>query len=446
MSTVLELEGYHGEILQRLRRSNAKIGSIIRLTSKSGEVFEGTLIPRSEYADKTHVVLKMKNGYNIGISLDRTEKLEVIGEGEKPHFTKPAQQLSQTGLPKVAIVSTGGTIASRVDYRTGAVHPALTAADLASVVPELSSIAEINAHILFSEYSENIGPTHWKGMAEEVAKRIASGAEGVVISHGTDTLHYSAAALSFALSSLPVPVVLVGAQRSSDRPSSDSASNLTGAVALAAKANLATVCVAMHKDLSDHIIVAHQGTRVRKCHSSRRDAFRSINSNPLATFDLKTAKIETMNEDVPHRDKTRKLVLKSHFDQHISLLKFYPGFNPATIDAAVKNGARGIVLEGTGLGHVSRQVFDPLRRAVKQDIPVFMTSQTIWGRVDMNVYNTGRDLINLGVTPLEDMISETAVVKLMWVASQTKSVGKIREMMLEPVAGEITPRTLVEAS
>lgn len=446
MSTVLELEGYHGEILQRLRRSNAKIGSIIRLTSKSGEVFEGTLIPRSEYADKTHVVLKMKNGYNIGISLDRTEKLEVIGEGEKPHFTKPAQQLSQTGLPKVAIVSTGGTIASRVDYRTGAVHPALTAADLASVVPELSSIAEINAHILFSEYSENIGPTHWKGMAEEVAKRIASGAEGVVISHGTDTLHYSAAALSFALSSLPVPVVLVGAQRSSDRPSSDSASNLTGAVALAAKANLATVCVAMHKDLSDHIIVAHQGTRVRKCHSSRRDAFRSINSNPLATFDLKTAKIETMNEDVPHRDKTRKLVLKSHFDQHMSLLKFYPGFNPATIDAAVKNGARGIVLEGTGLGHVSRQVFDPLRRAVKQDIPVFMTSQTIWGRVDMNVYNTGRDLINLGVTPLEDMISETAVVKLMWVASQTKSVGKIREMMLEPVAGEITPRTLVEAS
>ena len=140
-----ELEGYHGEILRRLRRSNAEIGSIIRLVSKSGEVFEGTLIPRSEYEDKTHIVLKMKNGYNIGISLDRTEKLEVIGEGEKPHFTKPPQHRVQTGLPKVAIVSTGGTIASRVDYRTGAVQPALTAADLASVVPELSSIAEIDA-------------------------------------------------------------------------------------------------------------------------------------------------------------------------------------------------------------------------------------------------------------------------------------------------------------
>ena len=445
MTTIPELEGYHGEILQRLKRSKAKIGSIIRLTSKSGEVFVGTLIPRSEYEDKTHIVLKMKNGYNIGISLNRTEKLEVVGEGEKPHFTKPPTHPVQTGLPKVAIVSTGGTIASRVDYRTGAVKPALTAADLASVVPELSSIAEIDAHILFSEYSENIGPTHWKGIAEEVAKRIHSGTEGVVISHGTDTLHYTAAALSFALAELPVPVVLVGAQRSSDRPSSDAASNLTGAVALAARANMASVCVAMHEDLSDHIILAHRGTRVRKCHTSRRDAFKSINSNPVASYDLKTGQI-VLSDGVPRRDKSRSPVLRSHFDSHAYLIKFYPGFNPLMIDSLLSHGARGIVLEGTGLGHVSRQLFDPLKKAAKQEVPVFMTSQTIWGRVDMNVYNTGRDLLNLGVTPLEDMIAETAIVKLMWAAAQTKSPSKIREMMLEPMAGEFTPRTMVEAS
>src|SRR5713226_1500971 len=142
---VPELEGYHGQVLQQLRKSEAKIGSIIRLTTKSNEVFEGTLIPRSEYSDHTHLVLKMKNGYNIGISLDRTERLEVIGEGEKPHFTKPSSPANHVGLPKVAVISTGGTIASRVDYRTGAVQPALTAADLASVVPELSAIAEIDA-------------------------------------------------------------------------------------------------------------------------------------------------------------------------------------------------------------------------------------------------------------------------------------------------------------
>ncbi len=418
--TVQELEGYHGQVLQQLRKSKAKIGSIIRLTSKSGEVFEGTLIPRSEYSDQTHIVLKMKNGYNIGISLDRTEKLEVIGQGEKPHFTKPSSPANHVGLPKVAIISTGGTIASRVDYRTGAVQPALTAADLASVVPG-------------------------KGMAEEVAKRIADGAEGVVISHGTDTLHYTAAALSFALANLPVPVLLVGAQRSSDRPSSDAASNLTGAVALAARADMALVGVAMHQDLSDHIILAHRGTRVRKCHTSRRDAFKSINSTPIASYDLKTGHIE-MTNGIPKRDKSRQLALKSRFDQHAYLIKFYPGFNTGIIASAVSAGSRGIVVEGTGLGHVSRHLFDSLKKALKQDLPIFMTSQTIWGRVDMNVYNTGRDLLNLGVTPLEDMVAETAIVKLMWVAAQTKSADKIREMMLHPVAGEMTSRTLVEAS
>src|SRR5438067_2228603 len=324
--TVQELEGYHGQVLQQLRKSKAKVGSIIRLTSKSGEVFEGTLIPRSEYSDQTHIVLKMKNGYNIGISLDRTEKLEVIGQGEKPHFTKPSPPANHVGLPRVAIVSTGGTIASRVDYRTGAVQPALTAADLA-----------------------------------------------------------------------------------------------------------------------DHIILAHRGTRVRKCHTSRRDAFKSINSTPVASYDLKTGHIEVTN-GIPKRDKSRKLALKSRFDQHAYLIKFYPGFNTGIIDSAVSAGTRGIVVEGTGLGHVSRHLFDSLKKALKQDLPIFMTSQTIWGRVDMNVYNTGRDLLSLGVTPLEDMIAETAIVKLMWVAAQTKSAGKIREMMLQPIAGEMTSRTLVEAS
>src|SRR6266851_3496016 len=443
--TVLVLEGYHGGVLQKLRKSMAKIGSIIRLTSKSGEVFEGTLFPRSEYTDPNHIVLKLKNGYNVGIHYDRTEKIEVVGEGPKPHFTKPPSPPRRPGLPRVAIISTGGTIASRVDYRTGAVQPALTAADLASVVPELSSIAEIDTHILFSEYSENIGPTHWKGMAEEVAKRIANGAEGVVISHGTDTLHFTAAALSFALANLSVPVLLVGAQRSSDRPSSDAASNLTGAVALAARADMALVSVAMHQDLSDRIILAHRGTRVRKCHTSRRDAFKSINSTPIASYDMKTGQIE-MTNGVPKKDKSRKLALKSRFDQHAFLIKFYPGFNTGIIDSAVSAGARGIVLEGTGLGHVSRHLFESVKKALKREVPVFMTSQTIWGRVDMNVYNTGRDLLNLGVTPLEDMIAETAIVKLMWVAAQTKSAGKIREMMVQPIAGETTSRTLVEAS
>ena len=434
------LEGYHGEILRRLKNTSAKIGSIIRISTKSGEVFEGTLFPRSEYSDPNHIVLKLKNGYNIGIHYDRTAKIEVIGEGPRPHFTKSPSPPKRPGLPRVAIISTGGTIASRVDYRTGAVQPALTAADLASVVPELASIAEVEAHILFSELSENVTPAQWTTLAEDVAKRIGDKVDGVVVSQGTDTMHYTSAALSFALQDLPVPVMLVGAQRSSDRPSSDAASNLTGAVALGARADLGAVGVSMHQDMSDRYIIAQRGTRVRKCHTSRRDAFKSIGSSPLARYDLQTGQIERFDE-APRRGANRKLSVKPHFDQHVYLLKFHPGFNPEMILSAVSNGARGIVLEGTGLGHVSKYCYDAIRKTLKEDVPVFMTSQTIRGRVDMNVYVTGRDLLNIGVTPLEDMISETALVKLMWVLGQTRSPEKIRELMLQTVAGEITLRS-----
>lgn len=444
--SVTELEGYHGGILRRLKNANAKIGSIVRITTKTGEVFEGALFPRSEYGDPNHIVLKLKNGYNIGLHYERTEKIEIVGEGQKPHFTRPSMPPKHLGLPRVAIISTGGTIASRVDYRTGAVQPALTAADLASVVPEIASIAEVEADILFSEFSENFTPSQWKTLAENVAEKIRKGAGGVVVSQGTDTMHYTSAALSFALQNPPVPIMLVGAQRSSDRPSSDAASNLTGAVGLAARADLGAVGVAMHRDLSDRYIVAHKGTRVRKCHTSSRDAFKSINSGPLATYDLQTGSIETA-EDAPKRSSGGEFEVKPDFDHHAYLLKFYPGFDPVMINAAVATGARGLILEGTGLGHVSKRCYDSITQAVKGEIPVFMTSQTIWGRVDMNVYVTGRDLLNIGVVPLEDMIPETALVKLMWVLGQTKSPDQIRELMLHPIAGEITPRTtIVEAS
>ncbi len=440
--SVSDLEGYHGETHRRLKAANAKVGNIIKITTKTGEVYEGALFPMSEYGDPSHIVLKLKNGYNVGIHYEKTEKIQVVGIGQKPHFTRPPPPPRQSGLPGVSIISTGGTIASRVDYRTGAVQPALTAEDLASVVPELASIAEVEADILFSEFSENVTPSQWKTLTEEVARKIAAGASGVVISQGTDTMHYTAAALSFALQNPPVPILFVGAQRSSDRPSSDAASNLTGAVALAAKADLAGVGLAMHEDLSDRYIVAHRGTRVRKCHTSRRDAFKSINASPLARYDLQTRQIEYF-EDHPRRNTNQILTLKPEFDHHAYLIKFYPGLNPEILDAAVRAGARGIILEGTGLGHVSKSCYDSITRAVKQNVPVFMTSQTIWGRVDMNVYVTGRDLLNMGVVPLEDMIPETAFVKLAWVLGQTKSLDRVREMMLNQIAGEITQITSI---
>jgi glutamyl-tRNA(Gln) amidotransferase subunit D len=438
---VEESSGYRGEALEVIKKADADIGDKLRIT-KDGEVYEGILIPRSEYGDDKHVVIKLKNGYNVGISITTNTKIEKVGKGTRPAFAVPPPPEKNPELPRVTIISTGGTIASRVDYRTGAVRPALTASDLYSVVPELTDVAQIDAQILLSLLSENITPSHWTEIAKTVSRQISDGVDGVVIAHGTDTMGYTAAALSFALQSLPVPVILVGSQRSADRPSSDAATNLIGAVTAAAKAPFAEVALAMHETPSDTSITLNRGTKVRKCHTSRRDAFKSVNTPPMAR--VQDGKTVMLTEDYKRRDLTRKLVLKPEFDEKVALVKFYPSMDPAIIDWYVQNGYRGLVLEGTGLGHISKYCFQAVRKAVEQGMLIGMASQCIWGRVDMNVYETGRDLVALGVVPLEDMLSETALVKLMWIFGQTNDQKEAKELLRKNIAGEYSPRTLPE--
>ncbi|MEM3726087.1 MAG: Glu-tRNA(Gln) amidotransferase subunit GatD [Candidatus Bathyarchaeia archaeon] len=434
-----EFSGYKGEALEAIKRAEVEIGDMIRIT-KDDSVYEGILIPRSEYGDEKHIVIKIKSGYNIGVRITPNTRIEKIGMGAKPAFAAPPLPEQNPALPKVAIVSTGGTIASRVDYRTGAVRPALSASDLYSVVPELSSIARIDAHILFSIFSENLTPSHWKEMAETIAKKITEGVDGIVLAHGTDTMGYTAAALSFALQNLPVPVILVGSQRSADRPSSDAATNLIGAVTAAAHAPFAEVAVAMHETTSDTAIILHRGTKVRKCHTSSRDAFKTVNAQPLAR--IQNQKIQMLTQDYKRRNPENKLVLKPEFNEKAALIKFYPSMNPAVIDWHVENGYKGIILEGTGLGHVSKTCYKAIEKAVEKGVIVAMTSQCIWGRVNMNVYDTGRDLLALGVIPLEDMLPETALVKLMWTLAQTKKPEEAKTLLKTNIAGEISPRTL----
>ncbi|MEM3459105.1 MAG: Glu-tRNA(Gln) amidotransferase subunit GatD [Candidatus Bathyarchaeia archaeon] len=441
MSREEESSGYKGEALDAIRKIGAEIGDVIRIT-RNDEVYEGILIPRSEYGDEKHIVIKLKSGYNIGVRITPDAKIERIGKGAKPTFVPPAPPEQNPQLPRVAIISTGGTIASRVDYRTGAVRPALTASDLYSVVPELANIARIDAHILFSLFSENITPKHWTETAEATAKQISEGVDGIVIAHGTDTMGYTAAALSFALQNLPVPVILVGSQRSADRPSSDAATNLIGAVTAAANAPFAEVSIAMHETTSDDSIILHKGTKVRKCHTSRRDTFKSVNTTPLAR--VQDQKITMLTENYQKRDSTNKLMLKPKFNEKVALVKFYPGMNPALIDYYVDNEYKGIVLEGTGLGHVGKYCFNAIRNAIKHDVVVAMTSQCIWGRVNMNVYDSGRDLLALGVIPLEDMLPETALVKLMWIFGQTQNLEEAKKLLKTNIAGEFLPRTIPE--
>jgi len=435
----LENSGYKGSALEALKKADCDVGDIIRVTSK-GKTYEGILIPRSELGEGTVVIVKMKSGYNIGIRITPDVKIEKIGKGTKPAFASPPLPKQNPALPHVVIMSTGGTIASRVDYRTGAVRSALSASDLYGVVPELSDVAQVDTEIVFSLYSENITQKHWKELAETVAKRIQEGVDGVVIAHGTDTMAYTSAALSFALQNLPVPVVVVGAQRSSDRPSSDAATNLIGAVKAAGEAPFAEVALAMHENVSDTAIALHRGTKVRKCHTSRRDTFKSINGFPIAK--VKDQQITMLTNQYQHRDASKKLILKPNFSEKAALIKFYPGLDPAIIDYYVDKGAKGILLEGSGLGHVSKYCFDSIKNAVAKGVVVALASQCIWGRVNMNVYDTGRDLLSFGVIPLDDMFPETALVKLMWVLGQTNDAKEAIKLLKTNIAGEFSPRTL----
>jgi glutamyl-tRNA(Gln) amidotransferase subunit D len=431
------LAGYRGKALSFLRRSRVRVGDVLEVSTDGGAV-TGTLAPRYEYDDDSHLVLKLASGYNIGIELSRILSSKVVAKGEKPSFVAPPAPKPDSKLPRVLILGTGGTIASRVDYRTGAVRPAVSAGELYSLIPELSMTARIVPEILLSIYSENMRPSDWSRIAQRAAKAVSEGFRGVVVTMGTDTLGYAAAALGFALAGIPIPVLFTAAQRSSDRPSSDAATNLVGAVSAAATAGFSGVYVAMHVNESDGEIAIHRGTRVRKEHTSARDAFESVGVLPAAVW--KDGALERVDPGLPPRGNRRAFRPRADFDQRAALVKFHPGMLPAVIDSLGRSGTRALVLEGTGLGHVGSSLFDAIRRFSKKRL-VFMTSQCIRGRIDMNVYDTGRDLLERGVIPLDDMIAETALSKAMWALGNSRSLAKARELMTENVAGEFTTRS-----
>jgi len=433
------LQGYRGEARRLLEGAKVVVGDLVRII-RGAETYEGILMPRYELADEKHVVLKLRNGYNIGIDVEGIERIERLGEGAKPTFTTGPISTEKKGLPTVAVISTGGTIASRVDYRTGAVRPALSAGDLISVVPELSDIANIRTEILYSLLSENVHAPHWKGMAQTSAKFIQEGVDGVVVCHGTDTMAYTAAALSFALQNLPVPIVLVGSQRSSDRPSSDAPMNLSTAVRAAANLPIAGVLVGMHETTSDTTVILHWGTKVRKCHTSRRDAFRSVNASPVAR--LRGDEVEVLHEGLPRRDASRKVEVKPEFDENVALVKFYPGMRPEALGWYLEKRYKGLVLEGTGLGHIGTYLIDAIKEAIDENLLVAMTSQCLWGRVNMNVYDTGMYLQRAGVIPLGDVLPETALVKMMWCFGQTKDREEAAKLLTTNLAGETSERSL----
>ena len=414
-------------------------GDRVRLT-RDGRTHEGVLLPSTT---DDHAVLKLDGGYNVGI--ERADATAEVVEAAVYNVNDDGIEDSSAvafddDLPTVALISTGGTIASTVDYRTGAVTAQFDAEDVLRAVPDLAGRANYRGRVVANILSENATPDIWQDLAGAVGEEIEAGADGVVVMHGTDTMQFSASALAFMLDT-PVPVVFTGSQRSADRPSSDNVMNAVCAVE-AAKSDCAEVLVCMHASDSDDRCALHRGTRVRKNHTSRRDAFETVGADPLGTVAYGDNDDSEDAIDVRfRREHTERgavdLDVAPDLETDVELVKFTPGTGEAVLDAA--EGSAGLVIEGTGLGHVHTDWMPQVAALVESGTSVVMTSQCLDGRVCDRVYDTGRDLLDAGVIEGEDLLPGTAKVKLMWALANAEDVAAA---MGTPIAGELTERSV----
>jgi glutamyl-tRNA(Gln) amidotransferase subunit D len=426
--------GYVGVAGELLVKAEAQVGDVLEVRRAEDDgVDRGLLMPHHEFSDEDIIVLKLPNGYNVGVRVDAGSQVTVVERPERR--APPVKEIpSREGLPELAIIGTGGTIASYVDYRTGAVHPALTAEELAFSVPGLADMYNLRAEALLSVHSEDLCPRHWAQIAQAIKAHFEEGAQGVVIGHGTDTMGFTAAALAFMLPELPGPVVLVGSQRSSDRPSSDAVENLRDACAVATS-DAGEVLVVMHGDHSDETGTIHRATRVRKLHTSARSAFRSVNTEPVGTI-----RSGEVTYDGPVRPRSGgSIVLDDRVVEEVALVMAYPGIGPDLLETALKD-RKGLVIAGTGLGHITMRVLEVIREATEAGKVVVMTSQCLWGAVNMNVYSNGRDLLSAGVVSAGDTLPETAYVKLCCLLGRDHPVEEVKMLMGMDLAGELSQR------
>jgi len=431
------LKGYRGAARSVLTNFKARVWGEIEVHTSRGD-FKGILLPRSENDDDLHIVVKLISGYNVGVAADSILDIKEVGYKEA-HYKIPEKEFPVSPDKKnVKLLGTGGTIASRLDYRTGAVIPAFSPGELYGAVPELADICNLSTEKLFAVFSENMGPEQYKGLAIAIGKEIEKGIDGIVIGHGTDTMHHTASALAFMVQNSPVPIVMVGSQRSSDRPSSDAALNLMHATKTAAESDIAEVMVCMFGPTSDEYGLLHRGTRVRKMHSSYRSTFRTVGDIPLAM--VSRQQIRPLATNYNRRRSDRNVTIQPYFNERVTLLYYYPNMQPDIIHALIDAKYKGIIIAGTGLGHINKAVYPAIERAQREGVAVYMTVQTLWGYCHMFVYDTGRDLMAKGIIPLSNMLPEVAYIKLGWAFGQTDDLQKVKEIMLTPIASEITDR------
>ena len=422
---------------------DAKAGDKARITTEDKE-YEGILMPNEE---TDSIVIKLDSGYNLGIGRKKVKKIEIIEKYAQKHESK-SEVTHDKGKPTITILHTGGTIASKVDYRTGGVVARFSPEEILEMFPQLRDVANIKSSLIANMFSEDMRFKHYSLMCKAIEEEIKSGADGIILTHGTDTMAYTSAALSFALGNVGIPVILVGSQRSSDRGSTDALVNLVCAAKFITKSDFAGVAICMHENESDESCLILPSCKTRKLHTSRRDAFKPVNSKPIARVFFENDKIEFLQEEYQKKDKKRKTIIKDKFEEKVAIIKAHPNMFPEQFEF-FKN-YKGLIIEGTGLGQapvgvpneiskIHEKNLFAIKELTKHGCVVVMTSQCIFGRVAMHVYSDAIDLVNAGVIPGEDMLSETAFVKLAWLLGNF-SKEESKKMVKENLGGEISSR------
>ncbi len=436
---------YSKEVEQILKSKKISVGD--RILFKD---YEGILMPRPESGDANNIIIKLDSGYNVGIKFGKGDKIEKLEHAVAKVAAPPSGKISfDKTKPPISLIATGGTISSRVDYKTGGVFMLMEPDEILRTTPELRDFVNIKSiKSPFRIASEDMSPAEWQEIAKEAAKELNSDSRGVIITHGTDTLHYTSAALSFMLQNLNKPVAVVGAQRSPDRGSFDGAMNLVCA-AHYCLSDIAEVAIVMHGTTNDDYCLINRGTKVRKMHTSRRDAFRPINVLPIGKIGT-DGKLDVIDGNYRIRNEN-KVIADTKFEEKVAQVAVYPGADPSIIDFYVKKGFRGIVMQTTALGHVPWDTIDPkkswktvVKNAIKSGVVLVSASQTLYGNTHPHIYRAAIEMEQAGVIFAADMLPEVAYVKLGWVLGHTKDAKKVKEMFLTNYAGEISERIVDE--
>ncbi|MFX0150667.1 MAG: Glu-tRNA(Gln) amidotransferase subunit GatD [Candidatus Hodarchaeota archaeon] len=443
MPTDDKYSGYQGSSLDWLKDQRLEVWDEVEVI-KEDSIVKGVILPRSELINPNFISLKLSTGYNIGFNIDRIEKARKIGHKKGEYKIPKVEYTPNPAKPFIPILGCGGTIASRLDYQTGGTIPALTPEELFSSFPEIADLARIETHQLFDIFSENITLKHYTKILDAIDTILKTKKpNGIVLTHGTDTMSFTAAAISFSITNPPIPIVITGSQRSSDRPSSDAFSNLYNSVLYASSTNaLKEIVVIMHDESSDTSYAIHNATRVRKMHSSRRDTFRTIGNSPLGKIIDK--KIQYFNDRElfsPDSSSSKlKLKIQKKFEERVGLIYHYPSIKPDLLQYYIDTGYKGIVLVGTGLGHVSSDLIPFIKRAIDNEIVVVMTTQCLHGFTGLSVYESGRIILKNGVIPLANMLPEVAYIKLAYLLGNYQKIEKVKELMKKNLKGEILTR------